>query len=101
MYFSNIWVKYFVFFRIDATKSVLDDTVIMKDDHKVIGERRINGEAMEECLLVKKAKRGDIDAFAELYSRIYKKLYQFAFCTLKNHKVYNISVLSFCFGQLL
>lgn len=39
---------------------------------------------MEERLLVKRAKRGDVDAFAELYGRIYKKLYQFALYTLKN-----------------
>ena len=30
---------------------------------------------MEERLLVKRAKRGDVDAFAELYGKIYKKLY--------------------------
>jgi RNA polymerase sigma-70 factor (ECF subfamily) len=39
---------------------------------------------MEERLLVKRAKRGDVDAFAELYGKIYKKLYQFALYTLKN-----------------
>jgi len=39
---------------------------------------------MEERLLVKRAKRGDVDAFAELYGTIYKKLYQFALYTLKN-----------------
>ena len=39
---------------------------------------------MEERLLVKRAKRGDVDAFAELYGKIYKKLYHFALYTLKN-----------------
>lgn len=39
---------------------------------------------MEEKLLVKRAKRGDAGAFAELYGRIYKKLYAFALYTLKN-----------------
>ncbi len=39
---------------------------------------------MEERLLVKRAKRGDVDAFAELYGKIYKKLYQFALYTLKD-----------------
>lgn len=39
---------------------------------------------MEECILVKRAKRGDVDAFAELYGKIYKKLYQFALYTLKD-----------------
>lgn len=39
---------------------------------------------MEERFLVKKAKRGDADAFAKLYEKIYKKLYAYAFYTLKN-----------------
>ena len=39
---------------------------------------------MEERLLVKRAKRGDVDAFAELYGKIYQKLYQFALYTLKD-----------------
>ncbi len=38
----------------------------------------------EEQYLVKRAKRGDIDAFAELYEQIYEKLYRFALYTLKN-----------------
>jgi RNA polymerase sigma-70 factor (ECF subfamily) len=41
---------------------------------------------MEERLLVKRAKRGDVEAFAELYGKIYKKLYQFAFYVLKNQE---------------
>lgn len=32
--------------------------------------------------MVKRAKRGDIDAFGELYGQIYKKLYAFALYTL-------------------
>lgn len=39
---------------------------------------------MDERLLVKRAKRGDADAFAELYGRVYKKLYQFALYTLRS-----------------
>ena len=39
---------------------------------------------MEERMLVKRAKRGDVDAFGELYQRIYKKLYAYALYTLKN-----------------
>lgn len=37
---------------------------------------------MEERILVKRAKRGDIDAFGELYGQIYRKLYAFALYTL-------------------
>lgn len=33
---------------------------------------------------VKKAKRGDVSAFARLYQQIYKDLYRFALYTLKN-----------------
>ena len=39
---------------------------------------------MDERLLVKKAKRGDTAAFAELYGTIYKRLYRFALYTLGN-----------------
>ena len=39
---------------------------------------------MREALLVKKAKQGNKEAFAELYGKIYKKLYQFALYTLRN-----------------
>lgn len=39
---------------------------------------------MDDRLLVKRAKRGDVDAFAELYGKIYEKLYHFAFYMLKN-----------------
>lgn len=46
---------------------------------------RTDGEAMEEeRFLVKRAKHGDVDAFAELYERVYEKLYRFALYTLKN-----------------
>ena len=38
---------------------------------------------MEERLLVKRAKRGDVDAFGELYQQIYKKLYAYALYILK------------------
>lgn len=40
---------------------------------------------MEKSLqLVKKAKQGDVDAFAKLYEEIYEKMYRFAFYTLRN-----------------
>lgn len=35
-------------------------------------------------LLVKKAKRGDVDAFAELYGKVYESMYRFALYTLRN-----------------
>ncbi|MCM1106938.1 MAG: RNA polymerase sigma factor [Blautia sp.] len=38
---------------------------------------------MEERLLVKRAKRGDVEAFGELYAQVYKKLYAYALYTLK------------------
>lgn len=37
-----------------------------------------------EMILVRKAKHGDVKAFAELYSRVYKDLYKFAIYTVKN-----------------
>lgn len=37
---------------------------------------------MEERILVKRAKRGDADAFGDLYAQIYRKLYAFALYTL-------------------
>lgn len=39
---------------------------------------------MEERLLVKRAKHGDVDAFGELYAQVYRKLYAYALYTLKN-----------------
>lgn len=41
-------------------------------------------EKHSEMILVKKAKRGDVKAFAELYGRFYKELYRFALYTMKN-----------------
>lgn len=41
---------------------------------------------MEERLLVKLAKNGDTDAFAELYRQVYKKLYRYAVYLLKNQE---------------
>ena len=38
----------------------------------------------QELILVKKAKRGDVDAFAELYAMIYENMYRFALYTLRN-----------------
>ncbi len=38
----------------------------------------------QELALVKKARRGDVKAFSELYSRIYQELYRFAFFTMKH-----------------
>lgn len=37
-----------------------------------------------KIFLVKRAKRGDADAFGELYKDIYKQLYKFAYYMLKN-----------------
>ena len=37
-----------------------------------------------EAVLIQRAKRGDIKAFSELYSRIYVELYRFALYTLKH-----------------
>lgn len=43
-------------------------------------------EFMKPCAqnLVVQAKKGDTHAFATLYEQIYKDLYRFAFCTMKN-----------------
>lgn len=38
----------------------------------------------EEIFLVKRAKKGDAEAFGELYKKIYKQLYKFAYYILKN-----------------
>lgn len=38
----------------------------------------------KEKLLVKRAKRGDTEAFASLYSEVYQDMYRFAFYTLGN-----------------
>ena len=37
-----------------------------------------------EAVLIRRAKRGDVKAFSELYSRIYVELYKFALYTLKH-----------------
>jgi RNA polymerase sigma-70 factor (ECF subfamily) len=39
---------------------------------------------MEERELVKRAKKGDVDAFGRLYETVYKKMYRYALYTLKN-----------------
>lgn len=41
-------------------------------------------EKYSETILVRKARHGDVKAFAELYGRIYKELYKFALYTMKN-----------------
>ena len=41
---------------------------------------------MNEHLLIKKAKKGDVEAFGELYTTVYKKLYRFALYILKNQQ---------------
>ena len=38
----------------------------------------------EKIFLIKRAKRGDAEAFGELYKDIYKQLYKFAYYMLKN-----------------
>lgn len=40
----------------------------------------------KERLLVKRAKRGDTEAFASLYSEVYQDMYRFAFYTLGNRE---------------
>ena len=50
---------------------------------------------MDERLLVKRAKRGDTAAFAELYGTIYKRLYQFALYTLGNNNEETIVINDF------
>lgn len=42
---------------------------------------------MDERLLVKRAKRGDTAAFAELYGTIYKRLYQLRCIRLEIHRM--------------
>ena len=38
----------------------------------------------EELLLVKRAKRGDAEAFATLYAEIYENMFRFALYTMRN-----------------
>ena len=64
----------------NKTNSFLDYNYERKKRMKVYGDK-----FMENYLqLVKKAKRGDTDAFAELYSGIYESMYRFALYTLRN-----------------
>jgi RNA polymerase sigma-70 factor (ECF subfamily) len=50
-----------------------------------VGSDRRRGGVMENYLhLVKAARRGDSDAFAELYGQIYRDMYRFALYTLRN-----------------
>lgn len=37
-----------------------------------------------ELMLIRKARRGDVKAFSELYARIYQELYRFALFTMKH-----------------
>ena len=37
-----------------------------------------------ELVLIRKAQRGDVKAFSELYARIYRELYRFALYTMKH-----------------
>lgn len=41
-------------------------------------------ESSEELALIRKACRGDVKAFSELYARVYVELYKFALYTLKH-----------------
>lgn len=43
-----------------------------------------NYEKESEQVLIRRAKRGDVKAFSELYARIYIELYKFALYTLKH-----------------
>ena len=48
------------------------------------GMRMYDYQTSAEAVLIRRAKRGDIKAFSELYSRIYVELYKFALYTLKH-----------------
>jgi RNA polymerase sigma-70 factor (ECF subfamily) len=64
-----------------------NDTIYMKRFGwaEKIPRKFTYGEAMEkERVLVKRAKHGDVDAFAQLYEQIYQNLYRFALYTLRN-----------------
>lgn len=41
-------------------------------------------EKSSETVLVRRARRGDVKAFSELYGRIYTELYKFSLYTMKN-----------------
>lgn len=41
-------------------------------------------ESCSEVVLIRKARRGDIQAFGTLYGRIYKELYRFALYTMRH-----------------
>ena len=43
-----------------------------------------DGKTVQELALVRKARRGDVKAFSELYARIYQELYRFALFTMKH-----------------
>lgn len=43
-------------------------------------------ESSSELQLIRKAKRGDVKAFSELYARIYQELYKFALYTMKHRQ---------------
>lgn len=41
---------------------------------------------IEERILIRRAKQGDVDAFGKLYEKVYRKMYQYALYTLKNEQ---------------
>lgn len=43
-----------------------------------------NYKDSSELILIRKARRGDVKAFSELYARIYRELYRFALYTVKH-----------------
>lgn len=56
--------------------------------YKCSSKERTNGGATVDAniSLVERAKHGDTEAFGELYNRIYKELYKFAYYTLANRE---------------
>lgn len=47
-------------------------------------EHKCEKERENEQVLIRRARKGDVKAFSELYAQIYKELYRFAFFTLKH-----------------
>lgn len=81
--FGNQSLCIFYFY---ATKTGSPDTIYMYNkidlaDMNVPGEACVMDHYLE---LVRRAKRGNADAFASLYQEIYEDLYRFAVYTLKN-----------------
>ena len=48
------------------------------------GVQMYDYESCSELILIRKARRGDVKAFSELYARIYVDLYKFSLYMLKH-----------------